>query len=224
MGPAATVLLMQRIIAATPARGDQDHIPMLVEHNPQTPSRIAALLHGAGASPGPVLAGMARRLQQAGADCLLMPCNTAHHYAGEITAAGAVPLLNMVELTAAKLAAVIGAGGRAGLLASPAVRLTGLYEQPLAERGLTPLYPHDDAPLLSAIELIKRRGAAPAAQRTLARAGGELQARGAAAVALACTEFSLLRDQIALDIPVIDTLDALTEAAVAFDAALRTEN
>ena len=99
MGPEATVLLMQKVIAATPARDDADHIPLIVDQNPQVPSRIRHLIEGVGDDPGPVLAAMARRLQQAGALALAMPCNTAHHYAPAIRAATSVPLIDMVALS-----------------------------------------------------------------------------------------------------------------------------
>src|SRR5699024_6094263 len=65
MGPEATVLLMSRVIAATPAKDDADHIPLIVDQNPQGPSRIARLIEGIGADPAPVLAAMARRLEVA---------------------------------------------------------------------------------------------------------------------------------------------------------------
>ncbi len=99
MGPEATVLLMQRIIAATPASDDADHLPLIVDQNPQVPSRIRHLIEGTGEDPGPVLAAMARRLQAAGAEALAMPCNTAHHYAPAIRQATAIPLIDMVALS-----------------------------------------------------------------------------------------------------------------------------
>ena len=48
MGPEATVELMRRVIAMTPAEDDQDHIRMIVEHNPKVPSRIKALIDKTG--------------------------------------------------------------------------------------------------------------------------------------------------------------------------------
>ena len=60
MGPQATVALMQRLIDAVPAADDRDHIPLIVDDNTQVPSRIAALINGAGTDPGPVLVQMAR--------------------------------------------------------------------------------------------------------------------------------------------------------------------
>ena len=44
MGPEATVDLMRRVLAATPATDDIDHIRMIVDNNPKVPSRLRALL------------------------------------------------------------------------------------------------------------------------------------------------------------------------------------
>ena len=65
MGPEATILLMQKVLAAVPARDDADHVPLIVHQNPQVPSRIAALIEGTGANPTPVLEQMARDLYEA---------------------------------------------------------------------------------------------------------------------------------------------------------------
>src|SRR5579872_2815690 len=81
MGPEATVDLMRRVIAATPARSDADHIHMIVDNNPKVPSRIAAIIETTGPDPAPELIRMAQSLERAGADALAMPCNTAHAYA-----------------------------------------------------------------------------------------------------------------------------------------------
>ena len=91
MGPAATVDLMQRIIDATPARDDIDHLRVLVDNNPKVPSRIAALLEGGGISPAPCMVDMARGLVTAGAQLLAIPCNTAHHYFEEVAGQVDVP-------------------------------------------------------------------------------------------------------------------------------------
>ena len=51
MGPEATVDLMQRVLRATPAQDDQDHIHMLVDNNPQVSSRIRVFLEKTGENP-----------------------------------------------------------------------------------------------------------------------------------------------------------------------------
>lgn len=50
IGPAATVDFMQKIINNTSAQRDQDHIRLVVEHNPKIPDRTANLI-GAGTDP-----------------------------------------------------------------------------------------------------------------------------------------------------------------------------
>src|SRR5579863_8958181 len=93
MGPEATVDFMHRLIAATPARDDADHLHILVDNNPKIPSRIAALIDGTGEDPTPVLRAMARGLEAQGADFLVIPCNTAHHYLPAIAESVRIPLL-----------------------------------------------------------------------------------------------------------------------------------
>ena len=212
MGPEATVLLMQRVIRATGAPDDSGHIHLIVDQNPQVPSRIAYLLEGRGENPAPVLAAMARGLQAAGAEALAMPCNTAHLFAPAIRDAVAVPFLDMVTLSVARARALAGAGGRIGILASPAVRKVALFEAEMEAAGLEPLYAEDEAGLLSAIRRIKAGEADAAARAVLGAASAFLLARGARVQMIACTEFSLIADAVAGDALVFDTLDVLVEA------------
>ncbi|MCB1362969.1 MAG: amino acid racemase [Rhodobacteraceae bacterium] len=212
MGPQATILLMQKVLDAVPARDDADHVPLIVHQNPQVPSRIAALIDGRGGDPGPVLAEMARALQGAGARALAMPCNTAHHYAPAIRAASPLPFLDMPDLTGAALAA--RGAVRVGMLASPAVRLTGVFDAAFRRSGLCAVYPADDAPVLALIRAVKA-GRDVAASETAGPARA-LMERGCDHVLIACTELSLLATALPADIPRCDSLDCLSAAIVGF--------
>ena len=216
MGPEATVLLQQRLIQAVPAQDDSDHIPLLIDMNPKVPSRIAHLIEGTGENPGPSLAAMAQRLEAAGAVALAMPCNTAHHYADAIVAAVDIPLLNMVHLALDHAEQALGRGGRVGMLASPAVHQTALFEKGLEERGLATVWPKDESLLLAAIRDIKRNGPTADAKDILQRASNELSAGGAGLQFVACSEFSLLADSLPQENRVVDTLDLLVSSIVDF--------
>jgi len=216
MGPEATVLLMQKIIAAVPARDDADHVPLIVDQNCQVPSRIAHLIEGTGPDPAPVLAAMARRLEAAGAEALAMPCNTAHHYADAIRGAVSVPFLDMVAASARAARDAAGQGAAVGLLASPAVAQVALFDRALADVGLRVVHPEDGAALLAAIRSIKAHGPNAEARAAVHAASRSLLAKGARVQLIACTEFSLIPDALAPGAQGIDTLDVLVAEIVEF--------
>ena len=216
MGPQATVLFQQRLIDAVSATDDADHVPLLVDMNPQVPSRMAHLIEGTGEDPGPVLAAMALRLAAAGADALAMPCNTAHHYADAIRAATPLPFIDMVALSSARAHDVAAPGAPIGILGSPALRRAGVFDPVLARLGREAAYPEEEDALLAAIRDIKAGRDPAAARATLARAARALADGGAGAVLIACTEFSIHADAAIGTAPLIDTLDVLVEAALAF--------
>jgi len=209
MGPQATVLLMQRLIDATPAQDDADHIPLIVDQNPQVPSRIRFLIEGTGEDPAPTLAAMARRLQMAGAEALAMPCNTAHHFTDTIRAATPLPFLDMVAASVTAARSHAAGATSIGILGSPALRRIGVFDRAFAGSGLSPLWPEDEAALLAAIRQIKAGLQHDEARATLHRASAELLGRGARVQLIACTEFSLIANPTVTGALPVDTLDLL---------------
>jgi aspartate racemase len=217
MGPEATVELMRRVTARTRAEDDADHVHLLVESNPKIPSRIAHLIEGTGGDPLPEILRVARNLQNAGADALAMPCNTAHHYADQIQAAVSIPLLHMVKLAVARIAAASSVA-RVGLLASTAVLRVGVYAREFAEQGLEGVVPRRQDELMALIRGVKRGETGAAAEQRLAEIGAELADQCEIAL-IACSELSLISTQLAGSSRVLDSLDVLVDAVVEFAGA-----
>lgn len=217
MGPEATVDLMQRVIQATPAHDDQDHLRMLVDNNPKVPSRIKALIEGSGEDPAPVLVQMARDLERWGADFLAMPCNTAHHFHPAVQAAVGVPVLNMIELTAGRIRQETPDVRKVGLLASTAVIRTDLYGKSLSRRGVEVVHPGDSSQdqVLAAIRAIKAQTFNSASLDALNRAIDDLIAREAGVILIACTELSIVADRLRIGVRAYDSAQVLAEAIVA---------
>jgi aspartate racemase len=217
MGPEATVDLMQRVIKATPAHDDQDHLRMLVDNNPKVPSRIKALLEGSGEDPVPVLVQMARDLERWGADFLAMPCNTAHHFHPAVQAAVGVPVLNMIELAAGRILQETPDVHKVGLLASTAVIRTNLYVKSFAHRGVEVVHPGDKSQdkVLAAIRSIKAQRFSSASLDALNRAVDDLIARKAEVILIACTELSVIAKKLQLSVVTCDSAQVLAEAIVA---------
>jgi aspartate racemase len=216
MGPEATVDLMARIIRATPAEDDIDHIRMVVDNNPKVPSRIKALLDGGGESPVHCLQDMARRLAAWGVDFLAMPCNTAHYFHRDIQDAVSIPVLDMIALAAARTADSHPGIETVGLLASTATINLNIYESAAAQSGLTLLTPAHavQTELMAAIGRIKTGRYGEEAEAVLQSAADNLEQGGAGALLVACTELSVISDRIRAGCPVLDSAQILAEAIV----------
>lgn len=216
MGPEATVDFLRRIVAATPAKDDADHIRVLVDNNPKIPSRIAALIDGTGEDPLPVLIAMARGLEKQGADFLVIPCNTAHYYLPKIAQAVSIPLLDMVALAIAKIATLSPKPCRIGMLASPAVQKVGLYATRLNDAGFTALFSNatGEAKVLDIIRAVKANAATPQHRADYSAIARVLREQGADAHLIACTELSVIGAPEGASLPHIDALDVLVDATI----------
>lgn len=203
MGPEATVDLMQRIIRNTPALGDADHIRCIVDNNPKIPSRMKALLENSGENPGAEMAAMGRRLETWGADFLAIPCNTAHNYLPDVVQAVRIPVLDMVDLAVQQARRQKSGLRCAGILATPMVRITKLYENKFTPYGVTVVYAQgeDEQNLFRIIKEVKAGHVTPALREELLAIKQNMLGQGAEVCILACTELGILvqEDENTLD-------------------------
>lgn len=215
MGPAATADLFSKLIAATPAARDQDHLHVLIDNNPRIPNRNDAIA-GEGPSPGPHLAAGARRLEEAGADVLVMACNTAHAFQPDIEAAVSIPFVSMIEATAD--AAMTGKPACVGVLVADGCRRAGLYQRAFAARDVEALFLDAAAQgeFMRLVYRIKGGDTGEAVRAGMKGFGASLLARGAEVVVAACTEVPLVISAAALGAPLIDSSDALVKRVLAF--------
>lgn len=212
MGPEATVDLMTRIIKITPAKRDQDHIRMLVDNNPKIPCRVKALL-GDGENPGPVMAEMGRNLEKAGADILVIPCNTAHYYINDVINAVNIPVLNMIDETVNVLKN--DGTDSVALLASTAVLKTGLYEAKIFQFGLNFIVPDQlyQEKLMETIFLVKSNEISKA-KENIAEIIEHIKQKGAKSIILGCTELPIIVDENSYNLKFYNPTQILVQAIV----------
>jgi aspartate racemase len=210
MGPAATAEFFRRLVEATEAARDQDHLHVLIDSDPAIPDRTLALVAD-GPSPAPELVRIARRLEAMGADLLVMPCNTAHAFAPEVVRSVRVPLVSWVAEAVAYVAKAQPA--RAGVLATSGTIASGVYQDALAGAEIEAVIPtpREQADVMDAIYGLK--GGDPA-QPAVAGALAALVDRGAEVILLACTELPWL-GLTGADVPIVDPADVIARRVVA---------
>jgi aspartate racemase len=166
---------------------------------------------------GVLLADAARRLEGAGADCILICANTMHLNYGEVTGAVGVPVIHIADATgdALKAAGV----SKALLLGTRFTMEKPFYAERLTAQGIETLTPDKrDRDALHAIiydELVVGviTQVAKAAVLAMIEKG---RAAGCDGIVFACTEIGLLLDVAKMPLPTVDTAVAHCEAAVAF--------
>ena len=169
------------------------------------------------AGAGALLAGVAQTLERAGAEGLVLCTNTMHKVAPAIEAAVQIPLLHIADPTAR---AIRQAGyTTVGLLGTRFTMEQDFYRQRLErDHGLTVFTPNaDDRALVHQIiyEELCLGQVKPESRATYLRVIDRLQAQGAQAIILGCTEIGLLVEPQHHTLPLFDTtrLHALSAAA-----------
>jgi len=213
MGPQATQVFYQRILALTDAKTDQEHIPTLIWSDTAIPDRTAAILSGDTQAVFEKLLDGLKRLEREGCGVAAIPCNTAHYFADALQARLSIPLVNMVGLAAAEAA---GRGWRkVGVLATDGTLQTGVYHRALAAAGLEAAAPTPErqALVMSVIYDEIKAGRPPSPEK-FAAAAQDLKNQGCDGAILACTELSVYRALHPLDDWYVDALDALTRGVI----------
>jgi len=190
---------------------------MLVDHNPNVPNRQTFIL-GGDEDPGPAMAAMARRLEAAGADFLVIPCNTAYAFQDSILDVINIPLISIIDESIAAVGEKAPGAKDVGLLATNGCLQTGVYQSAMSAKDLVAALPEDDEleqlmTLVNGIKAGHKGSDVSAAMRKLAQA---LIDRGAAAIIAGCTEIPLVLDNSMLEVPLISSTDVLAQKTVQF--------
>ena len=215
LGPAATVHFLRRVIELTDADRDQDHVDLLVWQRGSIPDRTG-FLRGENESPEPALVADAVALERAGARFVAVPCNTAIVWVEQMRAAVGIEVLDTVDETVAAAREAVPGIARLGVLATDGTLAAGTYARAAERAGLELVVP-DDAVQREVMTVIYDgvKAGRPVPRGSFDRLVEHLRGRGAQAVALGCTELSVLRGDLGIeDGTIVDSLDSLARATI----------
>lgn len=217
MGPLATADFLHKLVDRTPALFDHEHIPTIVHSVPQLPDRIQAIFDG-GPSPLPKLLEAIETLQAAGAECIAMPCNTAHYWYDDFKPVLRVPFLHIADAALASINEQNFSGSRLGLLGTRGTVKSGFYQRRFASFGIDCLISSADEqsnlvdPAVAAVKANKL----DIATALIELAAQHLFDRGASRVVLGCTEIPIVLRRLppALAVRCVDVTEALADTCI----------
>lgn len=189
MGPMATVDLFKKIVEKTDANCDNEHLHIIIDNSPDIPDRTACILQGSD-EPARFMSESAQRLEKMGADLLIIPCNTAHFFHDEVSAACGIPILHMPEETAR---AAFEAGIRcAGLLATDGTVQSGIYDKVFEKYGIELIKPDSEGQKkLMHMTYDEVKAGKPADTAALDGVLDDMEAQGCEVFILGCTELPI---------------------------------
>jgi aspartate racemase len=218
MGPEATAHFFTLIVRNTKAARDQEHVPVILVSLPGIPDRTRAILRR-GPSPLPSLVRGLEALSRAGADFAVMPCVSAHHFYAGLAARSPIPIVHLLEETAAEIRKRFPRIRSVGLLATTGTVRTRLVSDAFRPAGIEVLVP--DGPgqkrVMNAIygrRGIKAGAAARGPRQALLSVAAELIRRGAQAIVAGCTEVPLAIGPKDLSVPFIDPMISAARACI----------
>ena len=216
VGPMATVYYMQRVIEMTKAGCDQEHINMLVFNDCDIPDRTAFITEKSPDNPLPVMVEDAKRLEAAGCEFVVIPCNTAHYFYDELEQAVEIPVVNIVEETIRYAKARVQDLSCVGIMATTGTIVTGTYQKYAERAGLSFAVPdEDEQDLLMQIIYDGVKAGKPVPRADFDRVANQLRAKGARCLILGCTELSVLKRDLPINDPdVLDSIDVLASETV----------
>jgi len=219
MGPKSTADFFLRIVDATYAQKDQDHLRIIIDNNPQIPDRSSAILHN-GDSPLPELEKTLHNLERAGAELIAMPCNTAHFYYQELQRKTRIPIINMIAETAGYVSQNYPDIRNIGLLATTGTINTGIYHDTMKSMAMEVIAPDEEAQKLITKVIygtygIKAGCTGERLRAYLVTAAKALITQGAEAIVLGCSEICSVLKQDDLPVPLINSIQVLAEVSVA---------
>ena len=217
MGPLATADLFRKIVLMTKAGSDNEHIRIYIDNNSQIPDRTAAILSG-GADPVPQMSDALRHLEACGADCIIMPCNTAHYFLPRLQEQTRVPLISILPETAQACAPRFPGKTACGLAPRGALA-SGLYERALEAEGVSCILPDEaqrDVLMYAIYDCVKGGKPLETVRQPMEALLTDLSARGADYFILGCTELPIVAQELALPGDFIDPTSELAKAAILF--------
>ena len=166
----------------------------------------------------PEMSSALRNLEKCGADCIIMPCNTAHYFLPRLQEMTSIPFLSILT-AAAEACKARFPGKTVGILGTTGTLTANLYQTALAEAGVAYQVPNsqEQEALMRVIYQGVKAGKGPDSYRAdfLTVLEG-MHAQGAEVFLLGCTELPMAAEALHITLPTVDPTAELAKAAIRF--------
>lgn len=219
----ATAYFLELVTKMTDASCDQEHLNTVIWSRPDTPDRTRFILGLSDEDPRDIIVQSGRSLVSLGANCLAIPCITAHYFHDEIEERIGSPVINLPAEVVGHLRQY--GWNRIGIMATDGTIQTGLFQHELEKQDMKAVIPSPESQK-KVMHLIYEdvKANKPIEMNLFREVVSELRGHGAQVVVLGCTELSLIKQGRDLGLGILDAMEVLAKTAILrCDAPLKKE-
>ena len=231
MGPHAHIILEEHLLEINAKKynaiKDRDHPVWITISATDIPDRTESIK----SNPDDCISKLiqyCKKLEQAGADFILIPCNTSHAFFPAVQKEIKTPIFNLMEITSKYISQKFPEARNVGILATDGTIYTQLYQKSLIARNLKPI-DFVSSPDLQSLVMesiysanwgIKATGEKVSAKalEALKKAMDNLILQDCDLIISGCTEISVANSQAGLSgkYPIIDPINIIAEEAIKY--------
>lgn len=213
LGPMATAYFLELVTKMTDASCDQEHLKAIIWSRPDTPDRTRYILGLSDEDPRGPIVESGKSLVSLGAECLAIPCITAHYFHDEIEDLIGRPVINLPGEVVRHLKE--HGWNRIGIMATDGTIQSGLFQHALEEQGMKAIVPKPESQK-KVMHIIYEdvKANKPIEMNLFREVVSELRGRGAEVIVLGCTELSLVKQGRDLGLGILDAMEVLAKTAI----------
>lgn len=213
LGPGATAYFYQLVTQMTDASNDQDHIEINIISKPSIPDRTDYILGRSYYSPLISMIEAGKSLDLLGADCIAIPCITAHYFHEELSSSIKAPIIHIIKETVKCLKN--HDVKNAGIMATEGTIASELFQNELSQNGIKPIVPSKKRQaMVTSLIYNNVKAGIPANMDYFREVTDELVNIGADTIILGCTELSLIKRDEDIGPGFIDAMEVLAKRSI----------
>lgn len=213
LGPGATAYFYELATQMTDANNDQDHIEINIISKPSIPDRTDYILGRSEDSPLIPMIEAGKSLDLLGAECIAIPCITAHYFHEELSSSIKAPIIHIIKETVKCLKN--HDMKNVGIMATEGTIASQLFQNELAHNGIRAIIPSKERQaMVTSLIYNNVKAGVSANMDYFKEVTYELKSMGADTIILGCTELSLIKRDEDIGSGFIDAMEVLAKKSI----------
>lgn len=216
MGPRATSVFFEKVVEATDAHKDQDHVNMIILNHATLPDRTSAIFKNEEETFLEAIKSDIKLLEIVDVSNIAIPCNTAHYFYNDLKKMTDINIINMIDETTKEIYNQYGENCNIGILGTKGTISSEIYEKSCKKYNINLLTPSEsvqDETMKIIYDNVKG-GLEEDSSKLESLIMDFIEKKNCKCVIIACTELSTIKLSNEVKKYCIDALEVLVNRSV----------